>query len=138
MAFAWSGESTQGARLRVERRLQQHRGRSARRPRPRPASRLAPAAPPRPRAHRVAVPSRAAQNYWVRPAFGFNIQEVIDLFDSWGWVVNVFDGLEEDDKYRLSVVKCTPPVYRTPFARGGSMYPLEVYPPLGGLVVPLA
>ena len=35
---------------------------------------------------------------WVRPAFGFNIQEVIDLFDSWGWVVNVFDGLEEDDK----------------------------------------
>ena len=30
--------------------------------------------------------------------------------------------------YRLSVVKCTPPVYRTPFARGGSMYPLEVYP----------
>ena len=33
------------------------------------------------------------------PAFGFNIQEVIDLFDSWGWVVNVFfDGLEEDDK----------------------------------------
>ena len=31
-----------------------------------------------------------------------------------------------------------PPVYRTPFARGGSMYPLEVYPPLGGLVVPLA
>jgi len=40
--------------------------------------------------------------------------------------------------YRLSVVKCTPPVYRTPFARGGSMYPLEVYPPLGGLVVPLA
>ena len=99
MAFAWSGESTQGARLRVERRLQQHRGRSARRPRPRPASRLAPAAPPRPRAHRVAVPSRAAQNHWVRPAFGFNIQEVIDLFDSWGWVVNVFfDGLEEDDK----------------------------------------
>ena len=45
------------------------------------------------------MPSRAAQNYWVRPAFGFNIQEVIDLFDSWGWVVNVFfDGLEEDDK----------------------------------------
>ena len=40
--------------------------------------------------------------------------------------------------YRLSVVKCSPPVYRTPFARGGSMYPLEVYPPLGGLVVPLA
>ena len=40
--------------------------------------------------------------------------------------------------YRISVVKCTPPVYRTPFARGGSMYPLEVYPPLGGLVVPLA
>ena len=32
------------------------------------------------------------------PAFGFNIQEVIDLFDSWGRVVNVFfDGLEEDD-----------------------------------------
>ena len=93
MAFAWSGESTQGARLRVERRLQQHRGRGARRPRPRPAS------PPRPPAARhVAVPSRAAQNYWVRPAFGFNIQEVIDLFDSWGWVVNVFDGLEEDDK----------------------------------------
>ena len=29
----------------------------------------------------------------------FNIHEVIDLFDSWGWVVNVFfDGLEEDDK----------------------------------------
>ena len=44
------------------------------------------------------MPSRAAQNYWVRPAFGFNIQDVIDLFDSWGWVVNVFDGLEEDDK----------------------------------------
>ena len=40
--------------------------------------------------------------------------------------------------YRISVVKWTPPVYRTPFARGGSMYPLEVYPPLGGLVVPLA
>ena len=63
-------------------------------PRPRARRLLAP-----PRAHRVAVPSRAAQNYWVRPAFGFNIQEVIDLFDSWGWVVNVFfDGLEEDDK----------------------------------------
>ena len=29
---------------------------------------------------------------------GFNIQEVIGLLDSWGWVVNVFDGLEEDDK----------------------------------------
>ena len=43
-----------------------------------------------------------------------------------------------ESRYRLSVVKCTPPVYRTPFARGGSMYPLEVYPPLGGLVVPLA
>ena len=40
----------------------------------------------------------AWSNHWVRPAFGFNIQEVIDLFDSWGWVVNVFDGLEEDDK----------------------------------------
>ena len=62
-------------------------------PRPHARRLLAP-----PRAHRVAVPSRAAQNYWVRPAFGFNIQEVIDLFDSWGWVVNVFDGLEEDDK----------------------------------------
>ena len=61
-------------------------------PRPHARRLLAP-----PRAHRVAVPSRAAQNYWVRPAFGFNIQEVIDLFDSWGWVVNVFDGLEEDD-----------------------------------------
>ena len=63
-------------------------------PRPHARRLLAP-----PRAHRVAVPSRAAQNYWVRPAFGFNIQEVIDLFDSWGWVVNVFfGGLEEDDK----------------------------------------
>ena len=60
-------------------------------PRPHARRLLAP-----PRAHRVAVPSRAAQNHWVRPAFGFNIQEVIDLFDSWGWVVNVFDGLEED------------------------------------------
>ena len=63
-------------------------------PRPHARRLLAP-----PRAHRVAVPSRAAQNHWVRPAFGFNIQEVIDLFDSWGWVVNVFfEGLEEDDK----------------------------------------
>ena len=40
----------------------------------------------------------AWSNHWVRPAFGFNIQEIIDLFDSWGWVVNVFYGLEEDDK----------------------------------------
>ena len=31
----------------------------------------------------------AWSNHWVRPAFGFNIQEVIDLFDSWGWVVNL-------------------------------------------------
>ena len=62
-------------------------------PRPHARRLLAP-----PRAHRVAVPSRAAQNHWVRPAFGFNIQEVIDLFDSRGWVVNPFDGLEEDDK----------------------------------------
>ena len=40
----------------------------------------------------------AWSNHWVRPAFGFNIQEIIDLFDSWGWVVNVFYGLEGDDK----------------------------------------
>ena len=49
MAFAWSGESTQGARLRVERRLQQHRGRGARCAAPPPRLAPTPAGCSRPR-----------------------------------------------------------------------------------------
>ena len=42
------------------------------------------------------MPSRAAQNHWVRPAFGFDINTVVGLFDQWGWIVNVFDGVDDD------------------------------------------
>ena len=40
-------------------------------------------------------PHPRSQNHWVRPADGFDIQTVVDLFDTWGWVVTVYDGVEE-------------------------------------------
>ena len=38
----------------------------------------------------------AWSNHWVRPAFGFDINTVVGLFDQWGWIVNVFDGVDDD------------------------------------------
>jgi hypothetical protein len=35
------------------------------------------------------------QNHWVRPALDFDTNTVVDLFDQWGWLVTLYDGLEE-------------------------------------------
>lgn len=34
-------------------------------------------------------------NHWVRPALDFDTNTVVDLFDQWGWLVTLYDGLEE-------------------------------------------
>ena len=81
------------------RRLQRHGRRGARAPVPFALAR----APPRTTASALApcaltapLPPLAPQNHWVRPAFGFDINTVVGLFDQWGWIVNVFDGVDDD------------------------------------------
>ena len=62
---------------------------------PRTAQPTQPSAPAPARAADRPPPPPRSQNHWVRPADGFDIQTVVDLFDTWGWVVTVYDGVEE-------------------------------------------
>ena len=79
----------QGDGLPLDHRLQRHRGRGAR----------AAVAPMRALLFSpLPLPTHScpcAQNHWVRPALDFDTNTVVDLFDQWGWLVTLYDGLDE-------------------------------------------